>query len=197
MVKKNSHHSRRDRARLRKQRQKRMQMGLLAVGLLLVLGGVYSVIAKKAATPKVDVKPEDIVYAEGLHAIHEMNGATLDQIPFLPKGDPQPQITIPEDFFNFGSIGPTDIATHDFLIVNTGDAPLTISRAYTTCACTTADFSATVIPPGKAVVMTISLDAGFHDVRGQTVRRGVIIENNDPKNPQMEIWTQAAVRQNP
>jgi hypothetical protein len=74
---------------------------------------------------------------------------------------------------------------------------LTIHRAYTTCGCTTAEFSSTVIPTGKVAVMKIVLDAGFHDVRGQTVRRGVIIENNDPNNSQIEIWTQAKVRNEP
>jgi hypothetical protein len=86
------------------------------------------------------------------------------------------------------------VVTYDFAITNLGEAPLTISRVYTTCGCTTADFTATVIPPGKVSIVTMRLDAGFHDVRGQTVRRGIIIENNDPKSPQVEIWTQATVR---
>ena len=62
--------------------------------------------------------------------------------------------------------------------------------------CTTADFTATVIHPGKVSVVTLVYDAGFHDARGQTVRRGIIIENNDPKNPQVELWAQATVRNN-
>jgi hypothetical protein len=45
--------------------------------------------------------------------------------------------------------------------------------------------------------MTLTFDAGFHDVSGQTVRRGVIIENNDPNSPTAEIWTQARVRAKP
>jgi hypothetical protein len=44
-------------------------------------------------------------------------------------------------------------------------------------------------------MVTMRLDAGFHDVRGQTVRRGIIIENNDPKTPQVEIWAEASVLQ--
>ena len=46
--------------------------------------------------------------------------------------------------------------------------------------------------------MTIDLvyDAGFHDTAGQTVRRGLIIESNDPDQPQAEIWVQAQVGQN-
>jgi hypothetical protein len=42
--------------------------------------------------------------------------------------------------------------------------------------------------------MTLTFDAGVHETRGKTVRRGVFIENNDPQNPQMEIWIQASVR---
>ncbi len=115
-------------------------------------------------------------------------------IPLLPKDDPQPQIVVNEQFFDFGNIGATDVVRRVFVIANTGDAPLTISRAYTTCGCTTADFTSAVIPPGKVSIMTIVLDAGFHDVRGQTVRRGVIIENNDPKHSSTEIWIQASVQ---
>ena len=94
-----------------------------------------------------------------------------------------------------GSIGPTDVVTYDFVITNMGEAPLTINRAYTTCGCTTASFTATVIPPGKVSLITMRMDAGYHDVRGQTVRRGIIIENNDLETPQVEIWAEASVRQ--
>jgi hypothetical protein len=42
--------------------------------------------------------------------------------------------------------------------------------------------------------VTLTFDAGYHDTAGQTVRRGLIIENNDPRQSQAEIWVQAAVR---
>ena len=90
-----------------------------------------------------------------------------------------------------------EIGQHEFVIANQGEALLTISRAYSTCGCTMAEFSASVIPPGKVSIVTMVYDAGFHDARGQTVRRGIIIENNDPKNPQVELWVQATVRNNP
>jgi hypothetical protein len=140
----------------------------------------------------IDYTVEDIAYDLPLHAVHEMGDGP--PIPFLPKNDPQPSIEVSERFYDFGSIGGTDVVTREFVIANTGDAPLTISRAYTTCGCTTADFTSVIIPPGKVSIMTIVLDAGFHDVSGQTVRRGVIIENNDPKRSSTEIWIQASVQ---
>lgn len=80
-----------------------------------------------------------------------------------------------------------------FVVRNTGEAPLVISRIYTTCACTTAELTASVIPPGKVALLTVYFDADYHDVRGETVRRGVILENNDRRQPQAEVWIQARV----
>ncbi len=182
----------------RRNRQRRRQQPLTLVlmvfgGLLLIVGGLLAWKPTAARQEPVQVDPEDIVYDEGLYAVHEMDGAQLDQIPFLPEDGPQPHLVIPEDFYNFSAISPTAVVQHDFYLVNTGEAPLTITRAYTTCGCTTATISATVIPPGKAALVTVVFDAGYHDVRGQVVRRGVIIENNDPEQPQAEVWIQAAV----
>jgi hypothetical protein len=186
----------RERARRQKQNQRNIQIGIIVIGVLLVVVSGYWLWSNNQNTlAKTDYSPEDVVYAQPFQAIHEMDGSKLGAIPFLPKDGPQPKIAVSEDFYNFGSIGPQDVVTYEFAIFNQGNAPLTISRAYTTCGCTIADFTAAAIPPGKVALMTLRLDAGFHDVAGQTVRRGVIIENNDPNNPQMEIWVQAAVAQ--
>ncbi len=142
--------------------------------------------------------PAAMAYAEAevahdrpFRAIHEMRAGP--PIPFLPADQPQPKIVVPSSFYDFGQIGAKAVVKRRFLVRNEGDAPLTISRAYTTCGCTVADFSARVIPPGKAALVTLILDAGFHDVRGQTVKRGIIIENNDRRKSKAEIWTRATV----
>jgi hypothetical protein len=165
--------------------------GLFIVGFLLVALAGWTWWSGQQGV-EIDYDPEEIAYDLPLHAVHEMGDGP--PIPFLPKDGPQPQIVVSERFYDFGNIGATDIVTREFVIANTGEVPLTISRAYTTCGCTTADFTSAIIPPGKVAIMTIVLDAGFHDVTGQTVRRGVIIENNDPKRSSTEIWIQASVR---
>lgn len=184
----------RERARRHRSKQRILQFGIVLTGVLLLVAGLVSLLgAKRPALAGTGYDPVDVVYDRPMRAIHEMGGARLGEIPFLPKAGPQPAIAVSEDFHDFGRIGPTDIVRYGFAIFNRGETPLTISRAYTTCGCTTADFTATVIPPGKVSVMTLTLDAGFHDVTGQTVRRGVIIENNDANLPQLEIWVQATV----
>ncbi len=188
----------RERARKRrKQRRVLPAILLVAIGVGSIAAAWYLLAGRSSTQTGFEYSSEDVVYNQPLTAVHEMEPLNLESIPFLPKDGPQPKISVSEDFNNLGSIGPTEVVTYDFAITNLGEAPLTIHRAYTTCGCTTAEFTATVIPPGKVSVITMILDAGFHDVRGQTVRRGIIIENNDPKNPQVEIWAQAAVRRTP
>jgi hypothetical protein len=185
-------------SRKRKQRnQKTTSFALILGGVAIIAIALLSAFNGGGTETEIIYEPEDVVYDAPLFVIHEMTPPTLSSIQFYPKDGPQPEITISESFHDFGSIGPTDVVTHDFVIANHGDAPLTIHRAYTTCGCTTAEFTSTIIPPGKVVIMTLILDAGFHDVSGQTVRRGVIIENNDPNNSQIEIWSEGSVRNSP
>lgn len=183
--------------RLRAQKQARHRNTIfgivIAIAVLLIAGGFYAYFAgSQTAAAALDYEPQDIVYGDPIHAIHEMGEGP--PIPFLPRDQAQPAIAVSEKSYDFGTIGPQDVVERSFVVFNTGDAPLTISRAYTTCGCTTAEISARTIPPGKVASVTLTFDAGFHDTAGQTVRRGLIIENNDPRQSQAEIWIEAAVR---
>jgi hypothetical protein len=161
---------------------------------VLVLAGVGMFVWAEAgpgAPAPLEYAQEEVAHDRPFRAIHEMRAGP--PIPFLPADQPQPKIVVPSSFYDFGQIGAKAVVKRRFLVRNEGDAPLTISRAYTTCGCTVADFTARVIPPGKAALVTLILDAGFHDVRGQTVKRGIIIENNDRRKSKAEIWTRATV----
>lgn len=180
-------------ARVARRRQRLTSGFLIAAGVGLVGSALWLVAGRDAAVRvNIDYTPADIAHDQPILAVHEMGAGP--PIPFLPRDGPQPEIVVNERFFDFGSIGTTEVVTRQFVVANQGEAPLTISRAYTTCGCTTAEFTASVIPPGMVSIVTLTLDAGFHDVRGQTVRRGIIIENNDPALPSAEIWVEASVR---
>jgi hypothetical protein len=180
------------------QRQKRQRRNNLlsfvvaALGVLLLGAGVYLYVQQgQEAEAAIDYTAADVSHESPIVARHEMGAGP--PIPFLPAGEAQPGIVVPQTRYDFGRIGPQDVVERTFIVRNEGEAPLTISRAYTTCGCTVAEFSASVIPPGKVATVRIIFDAGFHDTAGQTVRRGIIIENNDPNQSQAEIWVQAAV----
>ena len=166
-------------------------VGLLLVGLLGLGFSLFSY-ADGTGAETASYTPADVSVSQPIFAVHEMNDGP--PIPFLPKNQPQPDIQIPETFYDLGTIGPRDVVEQSFIIRNTGDAPLTISRAYTTCGCTTAEISASIIPPGKVATVRLIFDAGFHETAGQSVRRGLMIENNDPEQSQAEVWIQADVR---
>jgi hypothetical protein len=180
--------------RRRQAQKKKLGAGVILFGGILLVGFASWSMLNNGSNAQADINytEDDISYERPFQAVHEMESGP--PIPFLAKSDPQPQIVISETFHNFGIIDPTAIVEREFVIANYGEAPLTISRAYTTCGCTTADFTSATIPPGGVSLVTLVLDAGFHDVSGQTVRRGLIIENNDPKNSSAEIWVQATVR---
>ncbi len=166
---------------------------LIGVGLALLafLGWQY-LGSGSGNTAQAKYDPNDVVYDQPMHGVHEMEPST-EPPPFLPKDGPQPRIEIPVRFLDLGEVPPSAEPEVTFVIRNTGDAPLTISRMYTTCGCTTADLTSSVIPPGKVALLTVRFDADYHDVRGETVRRGVILENNDRSQPQAEVWIQVKV----
>lgn len=191
------------RSRIEQRRQaefRRKRVVLVAVGLgVVVLVGAALALTRQGASPDVangtfDYSAEDVARSHPVLAVHEMGAGP--PIPYLPASGSQPAIAANESYVDVGSVGPTEVVERSFVIANTGEAPLTISRAYTTCGCTTAQISSAVIPPGQVAEVTLIFDAGFHDTRGQVVRRGLILENNDPKSSVSEIWIQASVRSN-
>ena len=153
--------------------------------------------------PRSDVRniqysPGDIVYSHPLQAVHNMSAINSTVFPNISTANadpnPVPEIVISEHYYDFGVIDSFQVLTRTFVIANHGLVPLVILNAYTTCGCTVADFTTTEIPPGKVALMTIRFDPAFHDLRGATVRRGVIFSTNDPIHPLQEVWIQASVR---
>ncbi len=186
---------RRKRRHNKTRRRNWLPIVITIIGVLLIMGGLVGYVAgNDTAVASSEYHPENVAHDQPFVAVHEMGEGP--PIPFLPRNQPQPKIQIPETSYNFGTIGPQDVVEREFIIRNVGEAPLSISRAYTTCGCTTAEISASVIQPGEVATVNLIFDAGFHDAAGQTVRRGLIIENNDPSQSQAEIWTQASVRAN-
>jgi hypothetical protein len=140
-----------------------------------------------------DYDPQDVVYDQPMHGIHEMGPSTVP-INYLPQDDPQPQIVVPQTFQNLGRVSASSEPQYTFVVGNEGEAPLTISRIYTTCGCTVADLTSSVIPPGKVALLTVTVDADFHpEAINTSVRRGVIIESNDPRRKASEVWVEAYI----
>lgn len=93
--------------------------------------------------------------------------------------------------------GPTGVdrwdVTHIFAVQNAGEADLVISNLVTSCGCTTAGLSSSVIPPGQRADLTVTFDANFHPTQGE-VTRLVWFATNDPTQPWVEVRVTADVR---
>ena len=181
----------------RKFRFKNWDISLFVIlGIISILTIGYQVIIKGGDKKDIQYSLSDVVYGEKIIAVHQMNGEldaiekkTVSKDPVL-----NPKLQLSADFFDFGRISSEQTLTHTFIITNIGNSTLIIKYAYTTCPCTMAEISASVIPSGKMALITLQFDADYHRMIGVTVRRGLIMATNDPEHPIQEIWIQATVQ---
>ncbi len=109
-------------------------------------------------------------------------------------GFAQPAIAVDATNFDFGEVVNGEIATHDFVVRNEGNAPLTVESVITTCGCTTATLEPMTVPAGESGVLHIAFDSGAHgpDLTGEIVRQ-VFITSNDPDQPEVVVEIKAKV----
>lgn len=171
-----------------------LSIASIAVVLISIIS--ILIIYRKNTSVEFRYRPEDIVYGEIIYAVHEIGESVIfpksieSSIDFTQN----PKLSLSEKYYDFGEIDANQVVTRTFVISNIGKSTLVIFRAYTTCSCTSAVFTAAKIPPGKVVLMTLQFNPEFHNMRNTTIRRGVILETNDPQQSTQEIWIQAKVR---
>lgn len=139
-----------------------------------------------------DYRPEEVVYGQPLHGVYE-TGSDLTSMAFPPPDAAQPIIELLDDFAHIGRVKVGDNVQHTFAIRNVGQAPLTVARLYTTCEYLTADLSASVIPPDRVALLVLTLDPDAPFADHGLVRRGAILESNDPRRPETIVWVQAFI----
>jgi hypothetical protein len=109
-----------------------------------------------------------------------------------PSDVPVPQLDISDVSHDFGRIPKRQDVVHIFAVQNTGTADLIISNLVTSCGCTTAELSSSVIPAGQRADLTVIFDPDFHETEGQVMRL-VWFASNDPTQPWVEVRITADV----
>ncbi|GHT37629.1 hypothetical protein FACS189435_3050 [Bacteroidia bacterium] len=72
---------------------------------------------------------------------------------------PAAVIAVEEEVYDFGDIKENDGgATHVFVVKNTGDAPLVITKVLPTCGCTSPDWTKDPIAKGGKGEITVTFD---------------------------------------
>jgi hypothetical protein len=110
-----------------------------------------------------------------------------------PEGVALPKLDLPAFDHNFGSIpGRPDVA-HVFSVQNTGTAELQLWNLVTSCSCTTAELSSSIVPPGQRADLTVTFEPDYHATQGPVVRV-VWFATNDPTQPWAEVRLEADVQ---
>lgn len=110
----------------------------------------------------------------------------------VTRSGPQPDVDVPRLRWDWGTIPPVPAMEQTFPIQNQGDEPLLITNVVTSCGCTTAALSSSVIPAGQRADLKVFFDPNFHRTAGP-VTRLVWLETNDPDMPLVEIRLDANV----
>ncbi len=108
----------------------------------------------------------------------------------IPSAAAAPHADVPETAFDFGKITEDRPLTHNFVIKNTGTAPLQIEDVDPDCACTVPKYDKT-IPPGSegGITLTIKPFSVIHKFKKETK-----VRLNDPDQPRL-VLTMTGVAQ--
>ena len=177
----------------------RWQLPALGLIVVIVIGAATYLFGRQFRANSNLAASSNMVFEDPMWAMHagmqDMSAMMYSSAPTLtgspPKGTPLAEMAV--RFYDFGSLSGSQEVSHNFILKNGGDAPLIVIHAYATCGCTSAEISASIIPPGKAGLVTVYFTPTLSTDGSQAVRRGVILETNDPVNPEIEIWVQAAI----
>ena len=127
----------------------------------------------------------------GFHDMENMPNPNAAAHP-VEAGVPQANVDLPVPRWDWGDIPRMPAVQQTFPIQNTGNEPLMISNVVTSCGCTTAELSSSVIPSGQRADLVVTFDPNFHDTSGP-VTRLVWLETNDPDMPVVELRMDANV----
>lgn len=103
-----------------------------------------------------------------------------------------PRLVVEEADFNFGQVFQGTKVEHTFRFRNAGETPLTVEKVRSSCGCTAALVSATLIPPGGTGEVKTTFDSGRF--RGAVVKT-VYLYANDPMQPVAQLHLRGTVRQ--
>jgi copper(I)-binding protein len=90
------------------------------------------------------------------------------------------ELTVPEANYSFGTIAQGKKVQHNFVIRNSGDAPLQIKEVNVSCGCTAAKPSSSLIAPGKSAEIQVIFDSSSFTGR---VQKSVSLVTNAGRAP--------------
>ena len=100
------------------------------------------------------------------------------------------EVHVADDHYDFGKMQEGASLSHEFVIANTGTAPLTLSAGKTSCSCTLSETAKAPIPPGKTANVTLTWTAKLGP---GPFRQSAEILTNDPARDRITLVVEGTV----
>jgi hypothetical protein len=174
--------------------------GVLGIVVMLVLFNLWQsgTFAKPPTPSRAEAEAELLPLAEPQRPLQ--GGHDMARIPRqtpapqpAPAGVALPKLELASTSHDFGGISKRPDVAHIFAVQNTGTADLVLSNLVTSCGCTRAELSSSIIPPGERADLLVIFDPDFHETNGDVVRL-VWFATNDPTLPWAEVRITAYVQ---
>jgi hypothetical protein len=111
----------------------------------------------------------------------------------LKTADPSttPRATMKETSYDFGMVDPHTTLSHEFEISNSGEIPLKLDVAGTSCKCTVGELANDLLPPGGMTIITMTWNTGY---QAEHYEQSATIITNDPLAESIELKVEGEVR---
>ena len=100
------------------------------------------------------------------------------------------ELTVPEANYSFGTIPQGKKVQHNFVIRNSGDAPLQIKEVNVSCGCTAAKPSSSLVAPGKSAEIQVIFDSSSFSGR---VQKSVSLVTNAGRAPNYTLYLDGTI----
>jgi hypothetical protein len=96
-----------------------------------------------------------------------------------------PKIELSQDFFDFGEMYQKESVSTEFVIKNTGDAPLLIRSAKGSCGCTVPEWPKEPVAVGEEAVVKVTFNSG--NKKGKQNKIVTLVTNAIPSTKVLTI----------
>jgi hypothetical protein len=112
--------------------------------------------------------------------------------PAIESGGGRPKLEVDgSTIHDFGTMGADETGRHVFVILNLGDAPLTLTKGKTTCTCTLSELEQGPLAPGETREVTLEWTPKTASDR---FSQSAEIITNDPERSIVQLVVQGAIR---
>jgi hypothetical protein len=112
----------------------------------------------------------------------------IQSVTFAERKGAYAALTVGTGTYDFGKVKQGEVLKHEFIIKNTGNAPLEIVGMETVCSCTKISIDTKSIQPGGQAIFTMELDTKH--LEGKQVKSATIFANAFPKIKRLVLTTE-------